>query len=119
MAKFSTHVLSSLDGTHLSDILVSLYRISTSGEGILEFQGHTDSSGRLSGTFDVSKGSSPAEYELCFDFLNIFDKELPQIAEKSSKVSSLRLRLLFNEIDGSYHIPVILSPYGGSFWVSN
>ena len=119
MANFSTHILSSYDGTHLSKVGVSLYSVKMSGDRLLKFEDVTDNGGRLKASFEITEFDLSNYFEVCFDTSAIFDDHKLIDVKQVSKVCCICLRLVFNDPKGDYHVPVILSRYGASFWVSS
>ena len=118
MATFSTHILSSLDGTHLSNVEVSLIEISKGGRRKTIFQKKTDLGGRLSTQFSPEIGEN-FEHQVVISMpesLNTISKK--DKSGKNIKVSSISIGIKFENMDATYHIPFILSPYGFSSWVS-
>ena len=118
MATFSTHILSSLDGTHLSGVIVSLVEVSKEGKRQTLFKKKTDSGGRMSTEFSPNVGEN-FDYEVIISASNSF-KNLDQQGEsvKNIKVSYFSVGVKFENIDSTYHMPFILSPYGFSGWIS-
>tara|TARA_B100000579_G_scaffold269015_1_gene222014 strand:+ start:745 stop:1104 length:360 start_codon:yes stop_codon:yes gene_type:complete len=118
MARFSTHILSSLDGTHLSDIVVLLIEISRAGERRTIMQERTDKGGRINTEFkpNVSEGF---EHEVIISIPESFSG-LDHWAKlrKNTEFSSISVKVKIVNKDGSYHMPFILSPYGFSGWIS-
>ena len=118
MATFSTHILSSLDGTHLSDVLVCLVEIQVTGKRKIIFQKKTDSGGRMSTQFSPNIAEN-FEYEFTVSPPVSFNHNQKTDKIKNyTRISSLSVRIKIENADANYHIPFILSPYGFSSWVS-
>ncbi len=118
MATFSTHILSSLDGTHLSNIEVSLIEIFKGGKRKTIFQKKTDSGGRMSIQFLPEIGENFEHLVVIsmpesFNIISNKDK-----SGKNTTVSSISIGIKFENMDATYHMPFILSPYGFSSWIS-
>ncbi|NBR34864.1 MAG: hypothetical protein EBT90_09380 [Rhodobacteraceae bacterium] len=62
-ATISSHLLNGTDGTHASDVAVSIVRINADGRDMV-FQTATDSGGRLMVELDLSQANPHARYEL-------------------------------------------------------
>ena len=107
MATFSTHILNSVNGTHFSDIDVKLFRCTK-----------TDIGGRLKVSFDLNPGII-SEYEVqVFLPKDFYNNTKFETIKKNIKISYFSMRVSFYENDITYHIPLIISPYGMSCWVS-
>ena len=118
MATFSTHILSSLDGTHLSNIGVSLLEISKGGQRKIIFKDKTDSGGRLvTQFFPIIDEDLVHEIVISMpDSFNNLDNSKKLV--KNTIVSSVSVQIKIENSEGTYHMPFILSPYGFSSWVS-
>ena len=118
MATFSTHILSSLDGTHLSNVEVSLIEISKGGKRKTIFKKKTDLGGRVKTHFSPKIGEK-FEHQVVIsmpeslDIISEKDK-----SGKNTTVSSISVGIKFENLDATYHMPFILSPYGFSSWIS-
>ena len=118
MATFSTHILNSLNGTHFSDIDVKLFRCTKTDKNELIFHKKTDIGGRLKVSFDLNT-EIVSEYEVQVFLPNDFYKNTKlEAIKKNIIISYFSMRVSFNEPDITYHIPLIISPYGMSCWIS-
>ena len=118
MATFSTHILNSVNGTHFSDIDVKLLRCTKTDKNELVFHEKTDIGGRLKVSFDLNS-EIVSEYELQVFLPNDFYKNTKHEAiKKNVNISYFSMRVSFYESDITYHIPLIISPYGMSCWIS-
>ena len=118
MATFSTHLLNSLDGTHLSNVNVELVEISYDGHRKVIANQKTDSGGRISLEFNPTI-SDNIDHEVIVSLPNSFyclDHE--DQTQKNVQVRNVSVGIKFEKANGSYHMPFILSPYGFSSWVS-
>ena len=118
MATFSTHLLNSLDGTHLANVNVELVEISYNGARKIIANQKTDSGGRISLEFNPTI-SDNIDHEVTVSLPNSFyflDQE--EQTQKNVQVRTVSVGIKFEKANGSYHMPFILSPYGFSSWVS-
>ena len=118
MATFSTHLLNSLDGTHLANVNVELVEISYNGARKIIANQKTDSGGRISLEFHPIISDNIA-HEVIVSIPNSFyclDHE--EQNQKNVQVRTVSVGIKFEKANGSYHMPFILSPYGFSSWVS-
>ena len=111
MAQITTHTLNSLDGTHASNVEVKL-----SLHGTEIFSGATDEGGRLKFDIDISSYQSTDEFFLSFGIGKLFC--LKKKNKSGVKINYAALSFQMPDKDGQYHIPVIMSPNGCSFWWS-
>ena len=111
MAQITTHTLNALDGTHASNVEVKL---SVNGTEI--FSGSTDEGGRLKFNIDISPYQSTDAFFLSFGIGKVFDLRKENKSGVTINYSILSFQM--PEKDGHYHIPVIMSPNGCSFWWS-
>ena len=115
MAIFSTHILNSVDGTHFSGIFIKLLKINDFEKNEIIFNEKTDHGGRLKVDFKLKKEEN-CEYELqVFTPEDFYEIENPT---KNISVSFFSMRIFFHQNDATYHIPLIISPYGMSCWIS-
>lgn len=111
MAQITTHILNALDGTHASSVEVKL-----SVHGTEIFSGMTDEGGRLKFCIDISIYESTDEFSLSFGIGRLFNAKSQNKSGVRINYSTLSFQM--PEKDGQYHIPVIMSPNGCSFWWS-
>ena len=115
MAIFSTHILNSVDGTHFSGIFIKLLKINDFEKNEIIFNEKTDHGGRLKVDFKLKKEEN-REYELQVfipeDFYEIENQK------KNISISFFSMRVFFHQNEATYHIPLIISPYGMSCWIS-
>ena len=115
MAIFSTHILNSVDGTHFSGIFIKLLKINDFEKNEIIFNEKTDHGGRLKVDFKLKKEEN-FEYELqVFTPEDFYEIENPT---KNISISFFSMRAFFHQNDATYHIPLIISPYGMSCWIS-
>ena len=115
MAIFSTHILNSVDGTHFSGIFIKLLKINDFEKNEIIFNEKTDHGGRLKVDFKLKKEENN-EYELqVFIPEDFYEIKNPK---KNISISFFSMRVFFHQNDATYHIPLIISPYGMSCWIS-
>ena len=115
MAIFSTHILNSVDGTHFAGIFIKLLKINDFKKNEIIFNEKTDHGGRLKVDFKLKKDEN-CEYELQVFILEDFYKiDNPK---NNISISFFSMRVYFHQNDATYHIPLIISPYGMSCWIS-
>jgi len=118
MATFSTHILNSVNGTHFSGVDIKLFRCIKIDKKELIFYEKTDVGGRLKVSFDLNT-KIVSEYEVQVFLPNDFYKNTKlEDMKKNINISYFSMRVSFNEPDITYHIPLIISPYGMSCWIS-
>ena len=102
----STHVLDLATGDPAPDVGVALFRLNEAGTPELLSDLRTDADGRIG---DLLGGAELVEgdYQLAFDVGGYADD--PDAFFQSAAIA---LRVL--DTDRSYHVPLLLSPYGMS-----
>ena len=115
MAIFSTHILNSVDGTHFSGIFIKLLKINDFEKSEIIFYEKTDHGGRLKVDFKLKKEEN-CEHEIqVFIPEDFYEIKNPK---KNISISFFSMRVFFHQNDAIYHIPLIISPYGMSCWIS-
>lgn len=102
----STHVIDQCKGTSMNGLHVTLYKL-INGRWTHISEGVTNTNGRFSKFLDRSD-FTPGRYKLHYDVDRYFD---------AKKVESMYpfIEIVFDTVSSeSYHIPVIVSPYGYS-----
>ena len=118
MAIFSTHILNSVDGTHFSGIFIKLLKISGFEKHAIIFNEKTDHGGRLKVEFKLKKEEN-CEYELqVFLPKEFYDVINTENLKRNISISFFSMRVFFHQNDAAFHIPLIISPYGMSCWIS-
>lgn len=100
----STHVLDLATGDPAEGIAVTLFRLDSSGTPELVSELETDADGRIRDLLDGAELVA-GEYQLAFDVGGYADEE-------DDFFQSVALALRVVEIDRSYHVPLLLSPFG-------
>ena len=101
MATFSTHLLNSLDGTHLSNVNVELVEISYDGHRKIIANQKTDSGGRISLEFNPTI-SDNIDHEVIVSLPNSFyclDHE--DQTQKNVQVRNVSVGIKFEKANGS------------------
>lgn len=100
----STHVLDLASGKPASDVGIALFRMADDGSSELLSDLRTDADGRIA---DLLAGGElrEADYQLAFDVGGHAD-------EDDAFFQSLALALRVTDASRSYHVPLLLSPFG-------
>lgn len=100
----STHVLDLASGTPAPDVGVALFRLADDGAPELVSELATDDDGRIA---DLLDGSDlvPGDYQLAFDIG-------AHAADADAFFQSAAVALRITDASRSYHVPLLLSPYG-------
>ena len=102
----STHVLDLATGDPASGVGVALFRLADDGGPELVSDLRTDGDGRIG---DLLAGGELAagDYQLAFDVGGYFDGAEPFF-------QSVAVALRISDTERSYHVPLLLSPFGMS-----
>lgn len=102
----STHVLDLASGEPASGVGVALFRLGDSGSPELLSELQTDADGRIR---DLLEGAELTEgdYQLAFDVGGYAD-------DPDAFFQSVALALRVTDTSRSYHVPLLLSPFGMS-----
>ena len=102
----STHVLDLASGEPAPGVGVALFRLRPDGTPELVSDLQTDADGRI---HDLLGGSdlTPGDYQLAFDVGGYAD-------DPDAFFQSAALALRIGDAGRSYHVPLLLSPYGMS-----
>ena len=116
MTILSSHLLNSLDGTHASNVKVSLVQINLQGENKILFDTVTNENGRINEEFNLTSVDCLCHFEMIVKigdyFLNYTEKDSNKI------VSEIVIRINMKSNDKKYHIPIIISQNSYSIWWS-
>ena len=102
----STHVLDLASGEPAPGVGVALFRLTDAGAPELLTDAKTDPDGRIDdllGRRELSEG----DYQLAFDVGGYVD-------EPEAFFQSVAVALRITDVERSYHVPLLLSPYGMS-----
>jgi 5-hydroxyisourate hydrolase len=100
----STHVLDLASGEPARGVGVALFRLADDGRPELLADLQTDEDGRIGDLLDGSK-LAEGDYQLAFDLGAYAD-------DPDSLFQSVALALRVADADRSYHVPLLLSPFG-------
>lgn len=118
MATISSHVLDSVTGTHASGIRVSCVCRDTAGVSTLLFDSVANEQGRIQEQIDIQTNADSDEYELVFQSAEYY-RASGQPHDGLQIMNTVVLRLNLPDADGTYHLPLMLSPHSYSVWWSN
>jgi 5-hydroxyisourate hydrolase len=104
----STHVLDLAEGTPAPGIGVALFRLADDGSPELVSELQTNGDGRIA---DILNGAelSEGDYQLAFDVGGYAD-------DPEAFFQSAAIALRVSDAGRSYHVPLLLSPYGMSVY---
>ena len=118
MATITSHVLDSVKGTHAAGIRIACFRRDETGTTTLLFDKKANEQGRIQEAIDISNTGESNEIELVFAAAEYF-KSLTQSDTHGQIMDTVVIRLTLNDSEGSYHVPVMLSPHSYSVWWSD
>lgn len=102
----STHVLDLASGEPAPGVGVALFRLSADGTPELVADLQTDDDGRIRDLLDGSD-LTPGDYQVAFDVGGYLD-------DPDAFFQSAALALRIGDSARSYHVPLLLSPFGMS-----
>lgn len=102
----STHVLDLAAGQPASGVGVALFRLADDGAPELLAELETDDDGRIGDLLDGAE-LTEGDYQLAFDVGGTAD-------DPDAFFQSLAIALRVTDTGRSYHVPLLLSPYGMS-----
>ena len=118
MAILSSHTLNSVDGTHAGGIRVSISQIGVNSERTVLIGSATDAGGRFKETIALSEADTQCSFEMVLQTGEYFlEQDLPRSGMQILKEVVVRFEM--PEVDGHYHIPLMLSPNSYSVWWSS
>jgi 5-hydroxyisourate hydrolase len=104
----STHVLDLATGAPASGVGVALFRLAEDGTPELVSESQTDDDGRIRDLLD-GQALNGGDYQLAFDVGGYAD-------DPDAFFQSVALALRVSDTDRSYHVPLLLSPFGMSIY---
>ena len=110
MVNLSSHLLTSVNGTHACGVKVIINQINSSGEKVIFFESETDNGGRILKDFDLSKDDCNCDYEMVCKTSDYFSEK--------KIVSEIIIKFRMEDSKKKYHLPIIISPNGYSIWWS-
>lgn len=99
----STHVLDLETGQPAAGFPIALFRLSDDGTPELMAETETDADGRVRSL--LSEALVPGSYQLVFDVAAYLDDE-PTFFE------NMAVGFQIEDVERSYHVPLLLSPFG-------
>lgn len=102
----STHVLDLASGEPARGVGVALFRLADDGSPELVAELATDADGRIADLLDGT-ALAAGDYQLAFDVGGYVD-------DPDAFFQSAALALRVTDADRSYHVPLLLSPFGMS-----
>jgi 5-hydroxyisourate hydrolase len=112
MARLSTHVLDTTHGVPAQGMTIDLYRLQQRGRLHVK-QATTNSEGRTDQPLLSGELLEPGVYELTFSAGNYF-RRLGIALSTPPFLDEIVIRFGLADPKGSYHVPLLLSPYGYS-----
>ena len=112
MATVSSHILDSVSGKSAAGIRCQLFQIADNAGRQSVFDVFADAEGRINETVSIDASNIGAEFELVMhaaDYFGASDAVVPCVV----------MRLVINDANRRYHLPVMLSPNSYSTWWSS
>ena len=106
LSTISTHVLDLAAGEPAAGVGVALFRLADDGTPELLSELQTDADGRIRDLLDGDE-LTEGDYQLAFDIGGYSD-------DPDAFFQSMALALRVTDVDRSYHVPLLLSPFGMS-----
>ena len=100
----STHVLDLASGSPAAGVGVALFHLADDGAPELVSDLQTDDDGRIRDLLDGGE-LTEGDYQLAFDIGEYAD-------DPDAFFQSVAVALRITDVDRSYHVPLLLSPYG-------
>jgi 5-hydroxyisourate hydrolase len=102
----STHVLDLETGEPAAGFPVALFRLADDGSPELVGEGQTDADGRVR---TLLRGElAPGSYQLVFDVAAYYDAD----DEDAPFFENMAIGFRIDDAERSYHVPLLLSPFG-------
>ena len=114
MISLSTHILDSATGRHAAKLSVTLSAVIDDNKLIQMWNKFTDDGGRLKLQFTLEPQYQRCELQLSFNLADYFGQTSTGVQAKA-----VSLNISLPDPNGSYHLPIIISPRGASLWWSN
>ena len=99
----STHVLDLGSGEPAAGVPVALFRLGDDGQPTLLAEAETDDDGRVRALLDVDL--QPGSYQLVFDVAAYLEDDVEFF-------ENMALGFRIDDPERSYHVPLLLSPFG-------
>ena len=113
MITLSTHTLDATTGTHAAKVRVKLFAL-IEDKIVKLWSRQTDEGGRLSVQFELDLKYKNCDLQLSFYTNNYFVQNSTGV-----QTQSVNLNIRLPDPDGTYHLPIIISPHGASLWWSS
>ena len=110
MGRLSTHVLDTARGRPAAGIPVALHRFGEDGTRSPVATAVTNADGRTDAPLLSGDAVAPGIYELTFAVGAYFE----DLAPGAPFLDQVPLRFTVSEIDGHYHVPLLVSPWSYS-----
>lgn len=104
----STHVLDLASGVPAPGVGIALFRMADGGAPELVSDLQTDDDGRIGDLLDGSN-LTQGDYQLAFD-IGAYDQD------PEAFFQSVALAIRITDVSRSYHVPLLLSPFGMSLY---
>ena len=112
MARLTTHVLDTSHGTAAVGVAIELHRIA-GGERHFVTSAITNADGRTAAPLLAGDRIEPGVYELIFLAADYF-RSIGVTVSDPPFLGDVVVRVGLSDPEGSYHVPLLLSPYGYS-----
>lgn len=110
-AKLSTHVLDTKDGKPASGVTIELFKVTNESDQLI-VSTTTNSDGRTDHPLLTGDQFQTGDYKLVFHVGKYFyDKE-----EDAPFLSEVPVQFRINDPNGSYHVPLLASPWSYSVY---
>ena len=117
MATLSTHTLNSVDGTHAGGVRLTLTQLMADGGRKLILDSATDEGGRFAETLALSVADTACRYEMVLQTGEYFTRQAVPVTG-TQIMREVVVRFEMPDVDGKYHIPLMLAPNSYSVWWS-
>ena len=112
MATVSSHILDSVSGKSAAGIRCQLFQIADDAGRQPIFEVFADAEGRINETVTINDSNIGGEFELVMhaaDYFGASDAVMPCVV----------MRLVIDDANKRYHLPMMLSPHSYSTWWSS
>jgi len=113
MGRLSTHVLDAANGKPARGVPIELHRIDASGHRALVVRTTTNSDGRTDAPLLADGAFLTGAYEIIFDIGDYF-RGTGLIPAGPAFLETVPVRFQMTDPDGSYHVPLVCSPWAYS-----
>ena len=113
MGRLSTHVLDAAHGKPAQGVPIELHRIEASGHRALVARTATNSDGRTDAPLLAGAAYQTGAYEIVFVVGDYF-RSTGLIPAGPAFLEAVPVRFQITDPDGSYHVPLVCSPWSYS-----